>query len=140
VSGNSPSGSGGPFSITYEPRAAAASTRQLGRELAISRIPVLVAYEQLLAEGYLETFKGAGTCVARSIPQQTSKTETLRPDRVLRVRQAVTVRRLSRRAAAMAPRGSVVLNNLGAFRVGCAGLGHFPPASGQTVNRHARKP
>src|SRR5256885_7369622 len=44
------------------------STRSLAAELKISRIPVLNAYEQLLAEGYLETFIGAGTCVARSIP------------------------------------------------------------------------
>lgn len=39
------------------------SARNLGAELRISRIPVLGAYEQLLAEGYLETFTGAGTCV-----------------------------------------------------------------------------
>src|SRR3954451_10301160 len=44
------------------------STRSLAAELRISRIPVLNAYEQLLAEGYLETYVGAGTCVARSIP------------------------------------------------------------------------
>src|SRR5580704_8831470 len=44
------------------------STRSLAVELKLSRIPVLNAYEQLLAEGYFETFVGAGTCVARSIP------------------------------------------------------------------------
>src|SRR6266849_555725 len=47
------------------------STRGLAAELKISRIPVLNAYEQLLAEGYLETFVGAGTCVAKSIPDDT---------------------------------------------------------------------
>ena len=47
------------------------STRSLAAELKISRIPVLNAYEQLLAEGYLETFVGAGTCVASSIPDDT---------------------------------------------------------------------
>src|SRR6202453_5412659 len=44
------------------------STRGLAAELKISRIPVLNAYEQLVAEGYFETFVGAGTCVAGSIP------------------------------------------------------------------------
>ena len=39
------------------------STRSLAAELNVSRIPVLTAYEQLLAEGYLETLKGAGTIV-----------------------------------------------------------------------------
>src|SRR5580692_867614 len=47
------------------------STRGLAAELKISRIPVLNAYEQLLAEGYFETFVGAGTCIARSIPDDT---------------------------------------------------------------------
>src|ERR1700743_3073557 len=46
------------------------STRLLASELKISRIPVLTAYEQLHAEGYLESFTGAGTCVASSIPQE----------------------------------------------------------------------
>jgi len=45
------------------------STRGLAAELGISRIPVLGAFEQLLAEGYFEAFVGAGTCVARSIPE-----------------------------------------------------------------------
>jgi GntR family transcriptional regulator/MocR family aminotransferase len=45
------------------------STRSLAVELKVSRIPVLTAYEQLLAEGYFETYKGTGTAVAISIPQ-----------------------------------------------------------------------
>ncbi len=36
------------------------SSRSLAAELQISRIPVFNAYEQLCAEGYLETFVGAG--------------------------------------------------------------------------------
>src|SRR5262249_47161785 len=44
------------------------STRNLAAELKISRIPVSIAYEQLQAEGYLETATGAGSYVAESIP------------------------------------------------------------------------
>src|ERR1035438_1927166 len=44
------------------------STRNLAAELKVSRIVVSSAYEQLHAEGYLETFVGAGTCVVTSIP------------------------------------------------------------------------
>ena len=44
------------------------STRSLAAELGVSRIPVLNAFEQLLAEGYFETRVGAGTFVARSLP------------------------------------------------------------------------
>src|SRR5260370_32461090 len=49
------------------------STRSLAAELKVSRIPVSSAYEQLHAEGYFETFVGAGTCVARSIPDDAFK-------------------------------------------------------------------
>ena len=55
------------------------STRALARELKISRIPVLTAYQQLHAEGYLESFTGAGTCVAASIPEEALKTATRAP-------------------------------------------------------------
>src|SRR5580700_5654405 len=44
------------------------STRAMAAELQVSRISVFNAYEQLQSEGYLETFAGSGTCVARTIP------------------------------------------------------------------------
>src|SRR5690348_9176513 len=46
------------------------STRVLACELGISRIPVLTAYAQLLAEGYFESRVGSGTVVSRSLPQR----------------------------------------------------------------------
>jgi len=47
------------------------STRGLAVELGISRIPVLSAYAQLLAEGYFESRVGTGTAVSVSLPDQT---------------------------------------------------------------------
>lgn len=44
------------------------STRVLALELGVSRIPVLSAYAQLLAEGYFESRVGSGTIVSRSLP------------------------------------------------------------------------
>src|SRR5260370_28417536 len=44
------------------------STRSLASELGISRIPVLNAYAQLLAEGYFKSRVGAGTFVSSSLP------------------------------------------------------------------------
>ena len=41
------------------------STRALARDLGVSRITVINAYEQLLAEGYLEGKTGAGTASGR---------------------------------------------------------------------------
>jgi len=46
------------------------STRALAFELKVSRIPVLTAYAQLLAEGYFEARVGAGTFVCSSLPEQ----------------------------------------------------------------------
>jgi GntR family transcriptional regulator / MocR family aminotransferase len=46
------------------------STRALASELIVSRIPVLEAYAQLLAEGYFETRTGAGTFICTTLPDQ----------------------------------------------------------------------
>jgi GntR family transcriptional regulator/MocR family aminotransferase len=46
------------------------STRTLAAELGISRIPVLNAYAQLLAEGYFESRVGAGTLISSMLPDQ----------------------------------------------------------------------
>jgi len=44
------------------------STRQLASELGISRTTVVLAYESLLLEGYLESRVGQGTVVACDLP------------------------------------------------------------------------
>lgn len=45
-------------------------TRQLAEELEISRKTVVNAFEQLIAEGYLEGKVGSGTYVARVLPEE----------------------------------------------------------------------
>lgn len=115
------------------------STRNLANELKISRIPVLNAYEQLHAEGYLETFSGAGTCVARSIPDQALAAPAARPRQA--GPRATSARRLSRRAAAVRIAEQSWLDNLGAFRIGVPALDHLPGGVwSKLVNRHARNP
>ena len=55
------------------------STRDLAKQLGVSRITVVNAYEQLFAEGYLEGKTGSGTFVAAKLPDdllQTEKTAT----------------------------------------------------------------
>ncbi|MEX3563115.1 PLP-dependent aminotransferase family protein [Corynebacterium phoceense] len=49
------------------PGEALPSTRQLAAELGISRGSVVAAYDQLLAEGYLEATVGSGTHVSRRL-------------------------------------------------------------------------
>lgn len=46
------------------------STRSLACELSISRNTVMEAYDQLIAEGYLEGHHGSGTVVSTQIPKQ----------------------------------------------------------------------
>ncbi len=46
------------------------STRALSGELGVSRNTVVSAFDQLLAEGYMEGKVGAGTYVARVLPEQ----------------------------------------------------------------------
>lgn len=44
------------------------STRALASELGVARMTTVLAYQQLLLEGYLESRVGQGTIVARSLP------------------------------------------------------------------------
>jgi GntR family transcriptional regulator/MocR family aminotransferase len=44
------------------------STRTLAADLRVSRIPVVTAFAQLVAEGYVESRVGAGTFVSGSLP------------------------------------------------------------------------
>lgn len=55
------------------------STRALAHELGVSRSTTIVAYEQLVSEGYLESRKGQGTVVARDLPATRVHTQTDRP-------------------------------------------------------------
>jgi GntR family transcriptional regulator / MocR family aminotransferase len=50
------------------------STRALANELGVSRSTTILAYEQLVLEGYLEGRQGRGTMVARSLPAARSHT------------------------------------------------------------------
>ncbi|RDI97784.1 PLP-dependent aminotransferase family protein [Dyella solisilvae] len=114
------------------------STRRLANELKISRIPVLGAYEQLQAEGYLETFQGAGTCVARAIPSDLAGPMRAKPPLPSEGSEPAA-RRISRRAALMRTPPQTWLSNLGAFRVGMPALDHFPAGQwSKLVSRHAR--
>ena len=100
------------------------STRILARELAIARNTVMGAYEQLLAEGYLEGKTGSGTYVARTLP-----------DAVLNVAAVRTAAPGKRNRAQLSRRGqALATNRLGfrysdpprPFRPGTPAIDHFP--------------
>jgi GntR family transcriptional regulator/MocR family aminotransferase len=113
------------------------STRSLAAELKISRIPVLSAYEQLLAEGYLQTFVGAGTFVARSIPE-----DVFRPvgQALRRAGRQNRPRRISRHVeTAMLVPQFPDTRTLGAFRTCLPALDQFPISIWSSLlARHSR--
>ena len=100
------------------------STRTLARELSTSRVTVVAAYEQLLAEGYLQGYRGAGTCIATSIP------ESLLPGRrkvAVAVPRVSATRRLSTRTKALLEMPEErQLRVAAAFRVSLPALDQFP--------------
>ena len=124
------------------------STRGLAAELKVSRIPVANAYDQLVAEGYLETFPGAGTRVARSIPNDTLLNHPISSPAAKPINKTPqligkkSARRVSHRGIALTqlPAQSW-LNIVGAFRTSLPALDHFPLGVwSKLVARHARKP
>jgi len=119
---------------TLRPGQRVPSTRSMVGHLKVSRISVLGAYEQLIAEGYLETFTGIGTCVARQLPDDALEPVAAPPQ------PAGGPRSLSRRAEAISqtPVDSG-LPSFGAFRVSLPALDQFPADIwGKLVVRHAR--
>ena len=98
------------------------STRQLARELRVSRFPVLNAYAQLLAEGYFESRVGAGTFIADSLPDESAP-----GNRKAGASPAPGPRTISARASAL-PRyeGPSWPAGPGPFQVGHPELEEFP--------------
>lgn len=105
------------------------STRTLAADLAISRQPVLIAYEQLLHEGYLEGRQGSGTYVSRALPEEPIPLRSPRG-----AGKAGTVRAAVEPASASRDEG-----DLRPFRMSLPALDLFPRATwARLVARQAR--
>ena len=110
------------------------STRGLAAELRVSRIPVLNAFEQLLAEGYVESRVGSGTFVAGSLPGGP-------PASARRPASGAAPRPRPRRVARLPIRRQPEpwLGGWGAFRVSQPALDEFPlRVWSRLLARHAR--
>ena len=114
------------------------STRALAAELGISRIPVLDAYAQLLAEGYFETRAGAGTFVSSSLPTPVASRQGEKPRRS---EPAMAARPASRRSAPLPRREEEPwLYGSGPFTIGQLALDHFPSRTwAALLTKHARQ-
>lgn len=106
------------------------ASRLLAKQLGVSRMTVVNAYEQLLAEGYLEGRMGAGTFVSAHLPE-----EFLQASGFKRLeRQEKTLPRkviLSEYGSRVAQNSKIILRHLGAsplvpFQHGVAAIDDFP--------------
>jgi len=77
------------------------STRELAVALRVSRATVATAYDQLMAEGYLDTQHGSGTFVCRDLPDVPVRAAAEAP--LARARAADTSIRVSAFAARLEP-------------------------------------
>lgn len=113
------------------------STRALAKELKISRIPVLSAYELLIAEGYFQPFASAGTCVSRSIPDPFYRPEREGLPGTAGIEPTPGAKRpVSRRAAGMRGAAQAWLQRC----EGCIDLDHFPIGIwSRLVSRYTQK-
>ena len=121
---------------TLGPGQALPSTRALAHELAVSRAPVLSAFEQLVAEGYLEAVVGSGTRVCATIPGAggAGRSQPVPDDE-----GASAPRRMSARAAALVAAEEPWLAHPGAFRASMPALEEFPSATwARLMARHSR--
>ena len=115
------------------------SSRTLSIELGISRIPVLNAYAQLLAEGYFESRKGAGTFVSESLPESL----TICEDKTPQPTQANSGPRPVARRALLLSRYDRApwVGGFGAFSVHQPAFDHFPfPIWSSLITRHSKSP
>ncbi|MDR6287921.1 MULTISPECIES: MocR-like pyridoxine biosynthesis transcription factor PdxR [Inquilinus] len=100
------------------------STRALALDLAVSRLPVLAAYEQLLHECYLEGRAGSGTYVSQALPDELLQSKPV-PDG-------------ARPAPRVPPESDY--GGLGPFRTSLPALDRFPHVAwARLVARHAQR-
>lgn len=113
------------------------STRVLAQELGISRMPVLNAYAQLLAEGYFESRIGSGTVVSRSLPERIDNAE---PPPIQSGKDNRKRRRVSTRCSNLAgAEWFYTMRGQGAFNVSQIGFDCFPLRLWNSlVTRHVR--
>ncbi|HEU5452250.1 MAG TPA: PLP-dependent aminotransferase family protein [Terriglobales bacterium] len=122
---------------TLRPGQRMPSTRLLATELGVSRIPILNAYAQLLAEGYFQSRVGAGTVVSLDVPDHVS---LVQPRRTSQPQPGP--RPVGRRPVTLPlPLGRNLPRGSGAFVVGQVASDQFPfQVWNGLVSRYCRSP
>jgi GntR family transcriptional regulator/MocR family aminotransferase len=115
------------------------STRALADDLGVSRNTVVAAFDQLVAEGYVESRVGRGTRVSRTLPEQLLRARTRPRVRVVTRAAANAPSARGQQLVAHARRKSAVEDGTVAFAPGVPALDLFPWAIwGRLVTSRAR--
>ena len=113
------------------------SSRDLANELAISRNTVLYAYEQLLAEGYVEARAGSGTFVADTVPDTIQQPIAHAPSDSKHIASI----QLSQRGHRLVQQAGAAAQQWGAFVPGVPDVTQFPHKIWNTLQSKVwRKP
>ncbi|MGB0387347.1 MAG: PLP-dependent aminotransferase family protein [Ardenticatenaceae bacterium] len=104
------------------------STRALAQELGVSRNTAVNAYEQLIAEGFLESQIGSGTCVIDTLPDEIQhvKTRRNREKASSAAARMIPPPRLSERGTRLASTPFVEKSQARAFCPGLPAIDAFP--------------
>ena len=117
------------------------SSREMAAELNVSRNTVVNAYEQLLAEGYLEGQVGSGTYVSRALPEELLNAKALTRRCTRAVGKGVELSGRGRVFAAFAPAVPRAPEPVRPFQTGVPALDSFPfDAWSKLLTRHWRSP
>lgn len=101
------------------------ASRRLAAELQIARNTVLDAYDQLIAEGYIESRPGSGTYVSRALPEELLQIRAAQTEQPA----PATQRHLSKRGALLAATPVTLWRDRTlaySFRVGQPDTAQFP--------------
>lgn len=99
-------------------------SRDLAKDLSVSRNTVLSAYDQLQSEGYLQTRAGSGTFVCEVLPEGVPQvTEEAAP---VIGQQSLNVARLSTRGSRLLMHSGAGQHQWGAFMPGVPDVSHMP--------------
>ncbi len=111
------------------------SSRELATDTGLSRNTVLAAYQQLLAEGYIEARAGSGTFVSDTLSGLQKDARRTKP-----ARAATTALRLSQRAEAVLHDSALSGSPTGPFALGVSDTSVFPHAVwARMIGRHWRR-
>ena len=102
------------------------STRALAAEIGLSRLPVVLAFELLIVEGFCEGKIGAGTFVSAAIRPRPRPGQ---PAGGARAAASGSRRTVARAAARLIRAPAPWIREAGAFRIGDAAFDHFPLAT-----------